>query len=424
MPATSEMTNKERVGVAIIGAGAVGLCCALRLLREGFAVEIFDHREPGTGASLGNAGIIASSEVLPLSRSATVRRIPRMLLDPRGPLVVRWRYLPHALPWLARFVRAAARAKETSSALTALLRPAVDSWSELARDQAFENLLEVSGWLRISPDRATLERSRSELEWQRALGVNVEILDGNELAELEPNLVLHGRAAAFYPDVGSLRSPLKVMQKLAEGVARAGGSFHRTRIDTIDTSGEDLRLLDEAGAAHRFARTVIAAGAWSRTLMKACGANVPLDSERGYHAMLRSPQATISRPVTLLTPGYTLAQMTEGLRLTTGVEFAGLEAPPTMHRLRHTVRHAATIVPGLETMATSEWLGFRPSTPDSLPVVGQLRTDSRIVAAFGHGHLGLTLAPITGNLVADILTGRPLPPIAEAISPDRFRGSR
>lgn len=408
--------------VGIVGAGVIGLCCAFSLQRDGFAVELFDPREPGTGASLGNAGIIASSEVLPLARPATLRKVPGMLFDRRGPLILRPAYIPKALPWFARFVRSASpgAVRRTSEALAGALHGSLAAWTALAQDIGIQDLIAVNGWLRLFLTRRGFTAAAADLDRQRELGIRLEILGPTEIAALEPSLANVGHAAVLFPEVGNLTAPLRVMQAVAHYAVRAGSIIHRSAVKRIERNDQHVILIDQAGDRHFYDRVVIAAGAWSRQLIRDCGMDVPLDTERGYHAMLKAPPATLIRPVTVVSPGYTLVPMQDGLRLTTGVEFAGLHAPPDFRRLRGMVDHASKVLPALATPADSEWLGFRPSTPDSMPVVGSLPDDRRVLMAFGHGHLGVTLGPVTGRAIADELCGRSLPPFASAFMPARF----
>lgn len=399
-------------GFAVIGCGAVGLSCALHLQRLGAKVEIFDPRGPGEGASLGNAGVVALSEVLPLSRPAIIRQVPRMLLDSTGPLVIRPRYALSIAPWLIRFL-ASSRASQVhriSTALASLLGLAVDAWKDLVDDTPGRSLLARNGHLRAFSSDAARQAAMPDIERQRALGIAVDVIGPGDLHDLEPALARVFAGAAFYRGAANVLSPLTMMQALAASFVERGGILHKREVARIEAKpGDAAQVHTVDGEAVRYDGVVIAAGAWSRQLVRTLGVDVPLDTERGYHAMLPTPATTLKRPVSIPSPGYSLVQMTDGLRITSGVEFAGLSAPPDFRRLRRMIAHATTALPGLSPQPTSEWLGFRPSMPWSLPVIGPLPDRQNVMLAFGHGHVGLTLGPITGQIVAALANGGKAP---------------
>jgi len=388
--------------IAVIGAGAVGLSCAFYTQQRGYRVDIIDPRDPGEGASLGNAGILAISEVFPVARPSTFKKLPRMLLDPIGPLVIRWRYAPSLAPWLLRFLLASRRAEVSriSLALSSLLAPAVDAWRDVVRACGAEHRLVARGWLKVFRNHAEVAAAAREAQEQRDLGVKVDLVDAGALRDLEPSLAPHFAGGVLFPDAGNLNSPLATLRALAAQLDRRGVTFVKAEVASLHVADGKVTVVDKAGVARSYDRVVIAAGAWSRKLVQQLGIDVPLDTERGYHVMLPTPDHTVSRPVSLPNPGYTLAQMEDGVRLTTGVEFAGLEAAPDFRRIRLMIRHAQTTLPGLAAEPLSEWLGFRPSMPRSMPVIGPIDGCPQVVVAFGHGHLGVTLGPLTGQIVA------------------------
>ena len=210
-----------------------------------------------------------------------------------------------------------------------------------------------------------------------------------------------------------------MMRALAEDAREAGVVLHTTEVARLERGAEAV-LVDKDGRSASFDGVVVAAGAWSQRLLRTLEVNLPLDSERGYHLMLPTPGRSLTRPVSLPVPGYTLAQMSDGVRLTTGVEFAGLDAPPDFRRAYRMLAHARAVLPGLASEPCAEWLGFRPSMPDSLPVIGPLRRHPKVIAAFGHGHLGVTLGPVTGALVAALASGRAPRQDVTPFMPSRF----
>jgi D-amino-acid dehydrogenase len=403
--------------IAVIGAGVVGLSVAIYLQRAGHNVTIFDPREPGDGASFGNAGIIAVSEVLPLGRPAILRQIPRMLLDQSGPLVIRWRYLPQIAPWFLRLAAASRPSEVThiSEALASLLSLAGDAWRDIATEAGADERLVRNGWLRLYTKQRDLERALPDTARQQAVGVRINVLTAGDIRQLEPALAGSFAGGTFSADVSHINMPVRMMQALAATIRRRGGVYSKREIRQIAADPNPI-LIDTMGYNAAFDRVVIAAGAWSRRLVRTLGMDVPLDTERGYHVMLPPPPAALRRPVSIVSPGYTLVPMDEGIRLTSGVEFAGLDVPADFRRIRRMAAHAASILPGLEPRPLSEWLGFRPSLPRSLPMIGPVRKKPTVILAFGHGHLGVTLGPITGQLVAALINGNEPP-----LDPSPFR---
>jgi D-amino-acid dehydrogenase len=397
---------------AVVGAGIVGMSCALHLQRVGVRTTVFDLRGPGEGASLGNAGIVALSEVLPLSRPGILRKVPQMLVDPEGPLVIRPSYACTVAPWLARFLFASRNSEvvRISKALASLMSLAVDAWKEILHETRGRHLLASNGYLRAYNTYREFNSVRSDIERQRALGICVELIGSDEVRDLEPALAPTFAGAAFYPDCANVLSPLLMTRALASSFMERGGTLLQTKVTRIEANpGASVCLYGSEGNTYEFDGVVIAAGAWSRTLVRTLGADIPLDTERGYHAMLPTPKKSLRRPVTVPSPGFSLVQMTDGIRLTSGVEFAGLDAPPDFRRLRRMISHAVAVLPGLSDEPVTQWLGFRPSMPRSLPIIGPLPDRPNVLLAFGHGHVGLTLGPITGSIIAAVVTNSECP---------------
>ena len=404
-------SESGRLRIGIIGAGAVGLGCALHLQRAGHQIVLFDRLGPGAGASFGNAGVIATSEVLPLGRPSVLRQLPKMLLDPTGPLSIRLRYLPKIAPWLMRFLLASRPAERSriSAALAALLSCAAEDWRDAVAGTDSARRLTDRGWLRLYGSAAALGAARRDIEMARRFGVPVDVLTGHEAHELEPALAPVFAGAAFFRGAWNIDSPGRMLEELAERLSAHGCRIEHASIDRIIPQADGIELEEAVGIRHRFDRVVLAAGAWSRRLLRPLGTDMPLDTERGYHLMLRTPEPTITRSVTIVSPGYTLSQMEGGLRITTAVEFAGLDAPPNFQRIRRMTAHLATVLKGIDPEPLSAWLGFRPSMPDSLPVIGPLPRHPNVIVAFGHGHVGLTLGPTTGRMVAAMMGGMSTP---------------
>jgi len=392
--------------IAVIGGGIVGVSTAHFLQRDGHSVVLVERGAPGAGTSYGNAGAVAVGGVMPSGTPGLIWRVPKMLLDPCGPLALRWRYLPRIAPWLFAFLRASspARVEAIARDRAALAAGAEEAWRSLIRGSAVEGLLRPHPWLEVYDSDAGFADSAAERDLMTRLGVPYEVLDADALRQLEPALApifRHG----FLQGGAFVANPGRTVEALAARFAAEGGTIVRAEARDLEPASPGWRIATDDGAL-RAARVVVAAGAWSHRLLRRLGIAVPLETERGYHAMLAPVTPGLSHPTYWGERGFVLAPMEQGLRLTTGVELAGLDAPPDFRRLRRMIPLAQRMLPGLRPEPRSLWLGHRPSLPDSKPVIGPLPGHADAYLAFGHGHLGLTLGPVTGRIVADLVAGR------------------
>ena len=395
--------------VTVIGAGIVGMACASTLQREGHAVTVVDSRPPGEGCSKGNAGHVSPGSCLPLAMPGIMRRVPGWLFDPLGPLAIRWCYLPRATPWLMRFIRAATRlrAEATASALRALHAPSFEAYDPLVKAAGAEDLICRTGQLLVYESEESFASDRIGRELRRACGVAIEELDGPAIRELEPSLAPIYPRAIFFPEHGFCRNPLRLVQALAEQFTRAGGTILRRTVTGFELEPEGPRRLHTDAGELEVEQLVIAAGAWSHRLTARLGDKVPLESERGYHLELPASGTAPRLPVTSAERKFAATPMETGLRFAGTVEFAGLSAPPDYRRARVLLEHGRRMFPGLNGEGAREWMGHRPSLPDSRPVIDRATRFATVHYAFGHGHTGLTGASMTGRLIADLVAGRP-----------------
>ncbi len=408
--------------IAVIGAGIVGVSCALHLRRDGHDVTLIDSRQPGTATSFGNAGAVVSGAVAPNSTPQTWRDIPRYLFDRDSAVRVRWRYLPRIAPWLIRFLREGrdARVREIARALQPLCAAAVDAHRELAGLSGATDLLRPVGWLKVYETEAGFNATRYDRALMAEHGIRNEILNADELRQLEPALARRYVKALFQPDSAFVTSPYRLVSAHAAQFQRMGGVIVHERVRGVQPHDGGVRLDCELGFRD-FDAAVIAAGAWSKQLARQVGDHVLLDTERGYHLNLEPGEAgELRRPVNFPERGFVLAPMLDGIRLTSGVELAGLDASADFSRIRRLLPVARAALPGLSDRVTRQWLGFRPSTPDSLPVIGRSPRCDAVLYAFGHQHLGLTLGPITGRLIAALASGRQPPFDLTPYRIDRF----
>lgn len=411
--------ERQSAEVAVIGAGVIGLAVALRLAAEGRAVAVVDPEPPGSGASYGNAGVIADYAVLPVGTPAVLAGLPRLMIDPASPFALRPAALPGLAPWLLRFLGQSlpGPARRNAAALARLLAPATAAWEALAGEIGGTDLLRPSGALYAYETAAALRAAASELARRRDLGVSIELLGPAEAAAAEPALPPVAGAALF-PRTRTLADPGLMVALLAEAAAARGVVFLRARAGAIARSGRGVRVTGP-GLDLAAGRVVIAAGAHSRPLAAQAGDRIPLDTERGYHLEWDMPAPPLTRPVCPVARGFYLCPMAGRLRAAGTVELGGLAAPADPRRLDLIARGARAILPGLPAPSRT-WMGFRPSLPDSLPAVGPSRRGAEVIHAFGHGHLGMTLAPLTAAAVADMVAGRPAHPAFGACAPARF----
>ena len=396
----------ERVEIAVIGAGVVGLSIALRLAAEGREVVLIDPAEPGSGASYGNAGTIADYAVQPVGTPDVLRNLPSLLFDRNSPLAIRHAALPSLAPWLIRFARQSlpAAARRNAQAIAALMASALPEWEAMAAEVEGQSLMQRRGCLYIYESAESAGKVQDDLAFRRDLGVSVEMLNSAELAAMEPGLPEMAGGAAFFPKAVFLSDPGEMVGRIASAALAAGVVHLRKRAATLQREAGGIRV-EGPDLAVRAARVVIAAGAHSRALARQAGDNVPLDTERGYHVEWDMDSPRLTRPACPTSRGFYLCPMSGRLRVAGTVELGGLTAPPSPHRIAKLVEGARAIYPDLPT-PSRDWMGFRPSMPDSLPVIGPSRSGADILHAYGHGHVGLTLAPVTARIIADLVAGR------------------
>jgi D-amino-acid dehydrogenase len=408
--------------IAVIGAGIVGMSTACFLQEDGHEVVVLDPRSPGEGCSLGNAGVLHFGLCAPLGTPEILAQIPVMLATPLSPVAIRWRYLPKLMPWLWHFAWASrpARIEEISIALRALLARAREAHETLIELAEARDLFRSSGWLFVyETERAFKRDARERMMFERR-GVPFQLLNGEEIARMEPSLATIFRRGLLLPGDAHIRNPLRLSQRLAARFTAKGGEILSREILTITNGGRAWRLESEEGPVEA-ELVVLAAGAWSKGLAAKLGAPVPLDTERGYHVMLPDSGVNLGRPVLSGEGKFVATPMEHGLRLAGTLEFGGLAAPPNEGRTDVILRRARRMLPGLKEDGLVRWMGFRPSMPDSLPVIGRSPRFDSVLLAFGHGHLGLTLGPITGRLIADLVAGRDPGLDLTPFRPERFR---
>ncbi len=415
--------------VAVIGAGIVGAACAVELARDGHKVTIIEPGDPGgeQAASYGNGAWLSPSSVVPPSMPGLWRKVPGFLMDPLGPLAIRWTYLPRLAPWLVRFVRAGStvvRVEATARALRPLVADAPERHLALAAEAGVEDLIERRGLLYVFPARADFEREALAWRLRRENGVDWLELDADELRQQEPDLDRRYTFGVLVQAGGSCADPGAYVAGLVQYAIGQGATLLRAGATGFRIAGGRLRAVLTGEAEVGCDAAVICAGARSRLLARAVGDRVPLETERGYHAVISHPGLEPRHPM-MPSDGKMAVTMTRGgLRIAGQVELAGLKAAPEWWRAEILRDHALRVFPGLPRDLAADrvkvWMGHRPSIADGLPVIGPASGCADVVHAFGHGHVGLAAGPVTGRLVADLLGG--LPPVIDPApySPRRF----
>lgn len=411
--------------ITVIGAGIVGVSCAAFAQMRGGEVTLIDPLGPGRGCSFGNAGGVVVAAVNPLVEPDIWRKLPGWLIDPLGPLKIRWRHLPAMLPWL-RAVAANSRPdrfKRNATARASLCRGALEHHRILLARAGVLDLLDMRDGLRLYDSEA---QYRSEEDWRalkRRFGLTPERLTIAEAREREPALAEDFHCASTWGGWYHVKDPHRVVTAIAEAVIADGGRLIQDRVVTIErVAGRVTGLVLESGNRHPVDHVVIAAGAWSGALARQVGARVLLESERGYHLTIPDPGVSLSRTVNWAARHGSVTPMAMGLRVSGTDEFAGLDAPPDWRRADVLWRQAKRLLPGLRPLddTVSRWMGHRPGTPDGLPVIAAAPDAANAWLAFGHGHMGLTWGPLTGRAIAAMIAADSPPVDITPFSPHRF----
>ncbi len=417
----------ERPTITVIGAGMVGTCCALHLQDEGFAVTLLDRGGPGEGASSGNLGGFGVASCPPMAMPGVLRKVPGMLLDAEAPLRVRPGHAPRALPWLLRFAANARRGpvEANAAARQSLLDRAHEGIDPLVAEAGAGRLMSRTGLTFTFESEAAFRGAAYAFDLRRRNGVRMDLLDGNEARQVQPALSRNVVRAWRVADFSHTLDPLRLVQALAELFRRRGGAFRRTVAHGFEVDGgEGVRAVRTGEGLHPVERVVVAAGVWSRKLAAMLGARVPLEAERGYHAMFHDTDVKMNGGVISVDRHIAVTPMLDGIRAGGIAEFAPPEAPPDPAAARRVRGHATALFPALGRERITEWMGPRPSHPDSKPVIGRAPRHRNVWFAFGHDHLGLTMGGITGKLVSELVAGKTPSVDLTPFRPDRFRPGR
>lgn len=395
--------------VVVIGAGIVGLACAWSALRDGASVTIVDRDFEGDRTSYGNAGGIAVTESTPMSVHGLYWKAMKWLCDPLGPLALDWKHLPAALPWFMEFQRAGNKKRfhEISLALASLNNRVYDDIIPMFQDIGFMDRFYRRGALTVYETDAAFEADQAEWNFKRELGVRWRALSADEVRECEPALAQVFQRGVFLEDWAHIGDPKLLVTQLRARVEQLGAKLVSGAVQTLDASDflSPAAVL-QGGQKIKGRRLIVATGAWSAQLATSIGDRVLLDSERGYNTTLPSHGVNLTREVIFAERKFVATPLDIGVRIGGAAEFAGLKAPPNYKRSDALLSLGKKFLPGINDEGAVKWMGHRPATPDSLPVIGASPKVPSVIYAFGHGHLGLTQSATTGALVADVLAGR------------------
>ena len=394
----------------VIGAGIVGICSAAFLQRAGYSVTIIDRVPPGEGCSFGNAGGVAFAEVMPTIHPRILLKIPGWLMDPLGPLTIRWSYLPKALPWFLAAGRNAlpSRVAAITEARANLCMRVVADFETLLKEAGTSDLLKHQDTLRLFDNERQFRAEAKDRAVKKTYGYESKLLSGNECRDLEPAISHHIHCGIFHGGWYFITNPERMVKSIAAGIARNGGEIIADDVMQIEREDRSAKFLTlKSGKTIKLDRLVICAGAYSHLLARQLGEKVLLEAERGYHMVLPNPGIKLSRSLTYARTPAAVTPMEMGLRLAGSDEFAGLDAEPNWARADALWKAFKILLPELNEpdAATTRWMGRRPGTPDSLPVIGPSKTTANVWYGFGHSHMGLTWGPSTGRLIGELVTG-------------------
>lgn len=416
------MPEQAHPDVLVIGAGVIGLSAALALQARRRAVLVLDREGPAAGASAGNAGAFAFSDILPLASPGILRKAPRWLLDPLGPLSIPPAHALKVAPWMWRFWRACAPARvaEATAAQTALMDLSRAELEPFLAATGTAQMLGKEGSLQVYEGQAEFEAARPAWQTRAEHGIAFRHMGATEMAEIQPGLAARFTHGTFTPDWHSIADPKLYTLALAERFRAEGGTIERAEVAGLRPRADGVEVVLAGGATRRAAHVVLAAGAFSHLIARSLGERIPLEAERGYNTTLPRGAFDLRTKLVFGGHGFVVSPLATGIRVGGAVELGGLTLPPNFRRAEAMLSKAQAFLPGLSPEDGVQWMGLRPSLPDTLPVIGPARTTPRVTYAFGHGHLGLTQSAGTARLVGDLVTGRAPAIDLSPFSPNRF----
>ncbi len=416
------MAQRSKHDVIIVGAGIIGLAVAQKLQEAGRGVTLVDRKGIAREASERNAAGLAFSDIMPLATAGMMRKVPRWLLDPLGPLSIPAGYFPRIFPWLVRFWRAGWPDKIEASirAQAELMHLAREEMAAMISACGLGHMLRSDGSLELYESEAAFKAAQPGWRRRKDAGIAFEHVRGSRLTELQPGLSPRFVAGTFVPSWQTVCEPYQFATAVADHVLGRGGKFLPGEVTQVRPEEKGARVELSDGRSLHANNVVIAGGAWSKRLAAGLGDHIPLETERGYNTTLPPSAFDLKRMLIFGGHGFVITPLATGIRVGGAVELGGLDRKPNYARADAMLNKAAKFLPGLKTDSGEQWMGFRPSLPDTLPAIGHSRASRHIVYAFGHGHLGLTQCAATGRLVRDLMSGDAPPISLTPFSPQRF----
>ncbi|MDR6755651.1 D-amino-acid dehydrogenase [Mycoplana sp. BE70] len=416
------MKEQGQADVIVIGAGVVGLSAAIAAQARGLSVVVLDREGPAAGASAGNAGAFAFTDILPLASPGILMKAPKWLLDPLGPLTVPPSYALQIAPWMFRFWRACApgRVAASTKAQTALMDLSKAELEPFLQQTGTLPMLRKEGNLQVYESEAELKASLPGWKARAEHGIEFRHMKVEEMAVIQPGLAPRFTHGTFTPGWYSIADPKLFTLALADHFRAMGGVIERAGVTALRPVADRVEIQTDDGGTRRAAKVVLSAGAFSHKIAKSLGESIPLETERGYNTTLPADAFDLRTQVTFGGHGFVVTRLSTGIRVGGAVELGGLKLPPNFRRSEAMLKKAQAFLPGLKPQGGEQWMGFRPSMPDSLPAIGRARATPSVIFAFGHGHLGLTQSAGTARIVADLLTDQAPAIDLASFSPQRF----
>jgi D-amino-acid dehydrogenase len=407
----------------IIGGGIIGVQCGIDLLKEGFSVTLIERDEIGAGASQGNAGVLGSGTCVPMSDPTIPMQIPKWLFDPLGPMSVQWKHLPSIAPWIIRFLLAGrmSQVKKISVALRELHKPTIDMYRALLQEAGNGELVKQNGYLHVYSGKPFKSPPLGAV-LRQACGVDIDFVDQKKVRELEPALSTRYTHGFIVNNEGFTTNPHRLVRVLGQYYQKLGGHIIKGDVKEFEfENGNPVTILTNGGRIPVKGDLIVATGVWSPEIAKCFSFNTAIEAERGYNVTLPNPGLSVSRIIMIADRKVLITPTEEGLRFAGTTEFANLHAQPNFERARKLLHVGKEVFSQLNTTDYTQWIGARPTTPDSLPLIGRLSQFNSVIFACGHGHTGLAGAPMTAKIVTALATNKSTPINTEPFDPNRFK---
>ncbi len=408
--------------ITVLGAGIVGISCALELQRRGYQVTLVDRRGPGEETSAGNAGILSYSNITPLADPALLSRLHRLLLNLDTDFLMHYAHMPSLIPWLLRFLVRCRRDTYLldGDAMSALTLASIDLHKQWIEAAGVQSLLNRGGGLKLYRNRHTFVRDQLERELLQRCGVQHTLLNADQVYQLEPDLNRVFSQGVLIDESISIRNPEKLCKAYAQMFTQAGGQLNRAAVKALQPAGDGWELTTDQGTLS-VDKLVICMGAWTPEIIVQLGYANPLAIERGYHMIVSPAQGRqLSRPIFDVDASYVMSPMEMGLRVSTGTNLTRRETRPDPRQLNRVMPRVREAFPIDQLLLKEPWMGRRPTVPDTLPIIGPAPRHENLWLAFAHSHMGLTLGPISAVLIANFISGEQQPFSPEACSPARY----